>query len=302
MRVELESVTTLLFEDGRSRARRARRDRALRRRLAHRPGRRHPRLLAGATVSAPPVRLLPAVDGHDTFSEDAGTKHLKPDLEAARSEVDGGARPAPGSGSTPAADAVGAPCAASPPSADLVADLVPALRRESARRSTSPADAAQPRGRLRGRRRAALVPPRPARRPGVPSASVDLDLRGLLAAAGAEPSVPSRARRGRGATTSATSGRRRPGGDRCVRARRAAGARQRGCRGQPQRLRRRRRSSPRRSPLLGRRRRSRPWSPCPRSTAGRQGRGAGACWSGPAQAAACSPPWTPTTPSGRRPC
>jgi hypothetical protein len=38
-----------------------------------------------------PVRLLPPVDGHDRFSEAAGTKRLKPDLEAAcPAEVDGG--------------------------------------------------------------------------------------------------------------------------------------------------------------------------------------------------------------------
>ncbi len=29
------------------------------------------------------VRLLPAVDGHELFSEATGTKHLKPDFEAA---------------------------------------------------------------------------------------------------------------------------------------------------------------------------------------------------------------------------
>jgi len=33
--------------------------------------------------SASAVRLLPAVDGHETFDEASGTKHLKPDLEAA---------------------------------------------------------------------------------------------------------------------------------------------------------------------------------------------------------------------------
>ena len=39
------------------------------------------------------VRVFPAVEGHETFSEGAGTKHLKPDLEAACGvEVDG--RPA----------------------------------------------------------------------------------------------------------------------------------------------------------------------------------------------------------------
>ncbi|MCA0144194.1 hypothetical protein [Blastococcus sp. LR1] len=50
-----------------------------------------------------PVRVLPAVEGHDTFSEAAGTKHLKPDLEVAcPAEVDG--EPAVlllGSGSSP---------------------------------------------------------------------------------------------------------------------------------------------------------------------------------------------------------
>jgi hypothetical protein len=50
-----------------------------------------------------PVRVLPPVDGLDRFSEAAGTKHLKPDLEVAcPAEVDGA--PAVlvlGSGSTP---------------------------------------------------------------------------------------------------------------------------------------------------------------------------------------------------------
>jgi hypothetical protein len=53
--------------------------------------------------SVVPVRLLPPVEGHDRFSEAAGTKRLKPDLEAACPvEVDGA--PAVlllGSGSTP---------------------------------------------------------------------------------------------------------------------------------------------------------------------------------------------------------
>ena len=36
------------------------------------------------------VRLLPPVEGHDVFDEESGTKHLKPDLETAcRVEVDG---------------------------------------------------------------------------------------------------------------------------------------------------------------------------------------------------------------------
>jgi hypothetical protein len=33
--------------------------------------------------SLEPLRILPPVDGHDTFEEARGTKHLKPDLEAA---------------------------------------------------------------------------------------------------------------------------------------------------------------------------------------------------------------------------
>lgn len=50
------------------------------------------------------VRLVPAVDGHDVFDEPAGTKHLKPDLEAA-CQVEVGGSPAVlvmGSGSSPA--------------------------------------------------------------------------------------------------------------------------------------------------------------------------------------------------------
>ena len=35
------------------------------------------------TGAAHRVRVLPPIGGHDTFSEDEGTKHLKPDLEAA---------------------------------------------------------------------------------------------------------------------------------------------------------------------------------------------------------------------------
>jgi hypothetical protein len=53
--------------------------------------------------SITPVRVLPAEEGHDRFTEAAGTKHLKPDLEVAcPAEVDG--EPAVlllGSGSSP---------------------------------------------------------------------------------------------------------------------------------------------------------------------------------------------------------
>jgi hypothetical protein len=42
------------------------------------------------TGSVTPVRVLPPVEGHDRFSAAAGTKHLKPDLEVAcPAEVDG---------------------------------------------------------------------------------------------------------------------------------------------------------------------------------------------------------------------
>jgi hypothetical protein len=48
-----------------------------------------------------PLRLLPPVEGHDQFAEALGTKHLKPDLEAAAETEDGGVLLL-GSGSTPA--------------------------------------------------------------------------------------------------------------------------------------------------------------------------------------------------------
>ncbi|WP_232796802.1 DUF6910 family protein [Blastococcus atacamensis] len=50
-----------------------------------------------------PIRVLPPVEGHDTFSEAAGTKRLKPDLEVAcPAEVDGKAAVLLlGSGSSP---------------------------------------------------------------------------------------------------------------------------------------------------------------------------------------------------------
>lgn len=56
----------------------------------------------GASIT--PVRIFAPVDGVDRFSEDAGTKHLKPDLEAACSVPVDGAQVALllGSGSLPA--------------------------------------------------------------------------------------------------------------------------------------------------------------------------------------------------------
>ena len=59
--------------------------------------------LLGADGSLTEVRLLPPVEGHDTFSEADGTKALKPDLEAACVVPQlGGGVLLLGSGSTPA--------------------------------------------------------------------------------------------------------------------------------------------------------------------------------------------------------
>ena len=51
----------------------------------------HAAWVVGGSVTA--VRLLPQVEGHDVFDEESGTKHLKPDLEAA-CRVSVGGRPA----------------------------------------------------------------------------------------------------------------------------------------------------------------------------------------------------------------
>lgn len=60
----------------------------------------HACLLPAAGTAGTPLRLLPQVDGHDVFAAAHGTKHLKPDLEAACA-VGAGALLL-GSGSTPA--------------------------------------------------------------------------------------------------------------------------------------------------------------------------------------------------------
>ena len=105
-----------------------------------------------------PVRVLPAVDGHEVFSEATGTKELKPDLEAAVA-VDGGVLLL-GSGSTPARMRV----ALVGPDADpVVGDLSPLYARVAAELGVAPGRP-QPRGRLRGRRPPALVPARAAGR------------------------------------------------------------------------------------------------------------------------------------------
>ncbi|MFI5890155.1 DUF6910 family protein [Actinoplanes sp. NPDC051513] len=133
-----------------------------------------------------PVRVVEAVDGLDVFSEAAGTKHLKPDFEAACAI--GGAALLLGSGSSPARmrgslvrlDAGGNP-------AFTVADLAPVYRRVAA--AMGLADQLNLEGacvvgdRLRWFQRA-------NRAAGAPTVSVDVDLEALLATfAGGERKV-----------------------------------------------------------------------------------------------------------------
>jgi len=79
--IELVSVTPLRFDDGspvRAASAIAQFDGGW---LIAQDDATHAAWLRDGNVT--PVRLLPAVDGHDIFDEDSGTKHLKPDLEAA---------------------------------------------------------------------------------------------------------------------------------------------------------------------------------------------------------------------------
>jgi hypothetical protein len=120
-----------------------------------------------------PVRVFPAVDGHEVFSEATGTKDLKPDLEAAV-DVDGGVLML-GSGSTPARMR----------GAWLTPDGVPSIRDLSAvyARAAEVLAVAPDALNLEG---ACIVGDRlrwfqrglPAA--GVPTASVDVDLQALL--------------------------------------------------------------------------------------------------------------------------
>lgn len=136
------------------------------------------------------VRLLPPVDGHDVFSAEAGTKHLKPDLEAA-CEVSLDSGPGVlllGSGSTPArmrGVLVG-------PQEHRETDLAPLYAHVAMILGMAPADL-----NLEG----ACVVGQAVRwfargnlAAGVPSASVDVDLSRLVAAMadGAARQVPLR--------------------------------------------------------------------------------------------------------------
>ncbi len=137
----------------------------------------------GASVA--PVRVLPAVEGLDLFSEAEGTKLLKPDLEAACAVVVDG-EPAVlllGSGSTPARMhgvlvrlEGGAPVV-------VAADLTPLYERVAAVLGTGQLNlegACRVGDRLRWFARGNL-------RAGVPSASVDVDLAALVAAIAGAP-------------------------------------------------------------------------------------------------------------------
>ena len=104
-----------------------------------------------------PLRLLGPVRGLDVFDEASGTKALKPDLEACVTLPDGRTLVL-GSGSTPARMRAVLLSSAS----ILVSGLAPVLARGRGG-AGRPRRPAQPRGRVRRRRVAAVVPARAAR-------------------------------------------------------------------------------------------------------------------------------------------
>lgn len=76
-----------------------------------------------------PVRLFPAQGGLDVFGDDTGTKHLKPDLEAACPlDLEGGAVLLLGSGSSPARTRCAVVRHGEPRPEVAVADLAPVYR------------------------------------------------------------------------------------------------------------------------------------------------------------------------------
>jgi len=121
------------------------------------------------------VRVIPPVDGHETFSSAEGTKHLKPDFEAACPAGDGVLLL--GSGSSPARMRASL---VTPGRGFLVTDLAP-LYRAAADALGIAGDGLNLEGacvvgdRLRWFQRGNSAA-------GVPSASVDVDLAALLAA------------------------------------------------------------------------------------------------------------------------
>lgn len=122
------------------------------------------------------IRLVPAVDGHDTFEEASGTKALKPDLEAVVALPDGSVL-ALGSGSTEARMRA---VLVAPSGEVTVADLAPAYARVTEALGVPPDQlnlegACLVGGALRWFQRG--LPSA-----GAPTASVDLELDTLLAA------------------------------------------------------------------------------------------------------------------------
>ena len=127
------------------------------------------------------VRIVPSIDGHDVFSSTAGTKHLKPDLEAA-CPVEHDGEPGVlllGSGSTPARMRA-ALVSLDPEPTVALADLSPLYHRVAEVLQLPLEDlnlegASRFEGVLRWFARGNL-------NAGIPSASVDLDLAELMAA------------------------------------------------------------------------------------------------------------------------
>jgi hypothetical protein len=129
------------------------------------------------------VRVLPAVDGLEVFSSAAGTKHLKPDFEAACQVRVGGTTGVLllGSGSTPARmrSSLVTPAAHGPDF--VVADLTGLYDVVAAALGTPPGQLNLEGACLRGDRLRWFQRGNPAA--GVASASADVDLPGLLLAA-----------------------------------------------------------------------------------------------------------------------
>ena len=142
-----------------------------------------PRERPPGRVTVLPVRVLPPVGGLDVFSEAEGTKHLKPDFEAA-CEVSVAGAPAVlllGSGSTGARMRASLVRLGADGPEFAVVDLAPLYRQVAGVLGVAPADlnlegACRLGDTLRWFNRGNLTA-------GVPSASVDVDLRGLVGAA-----------------------------------------------------------------------------------------------------------------------
>lgn len=181
MRVEVLSVERLVFDDGtpvRAASALVEHDGGW---LVAQDDATHGALVRDGEVR--PVRLLPPVEGHDRFSEAEGTKHLKPDLEAACRTAAGALLL--GSGSTPARTRA---VLVEPAGAVHVADLAPVHAAVRAELGLAPGElnlegACVVEGRLRWFQRGL-----PAT--GVPAAWVDLDLDALVAAVLGGGAVP----------------------------------------------------------------------------------------------------------------